>query len=114
MDNENFCARRIQELMGKSGSNTYLLSKYSGVSMSSLLAILEKNAQPRVGTIEKICVAFDITISQFFDRSSPDLSKNQHKLLASFNSLDKKHQRQVIAYSGFLEREEEWSRYNKK
>ena len=35
-------------------------------------------------------------------------------IAASFNSLDKKHQRQVIAYSGFLEREEEWSRYNKK
>ena len=114
MDNEKFCATRIQELMKRSGYNTYLLSKHSGVSMSSLSAILDKHAQPRVGTIEKICKAFDITISQFFDRSSSDLSKNQWKLLASFSSLDEKHQRQVIAYSGFLEREEEWSRYNKK
>ena len=113
MDNESFCVRRIRGLMERSGYNTYLLSKYSGVSISSLSAMLEKNAQPRVGTIEKICRAFDITISQFFDRSSADLSKNQQKLFASFNSLDKEHQRQVIAYSGFLEREEEWSRYRK-
>ena len=114
MYNENFCIRRIKELMKKNDDTLYRLSKRSGVSLSTLASMFEKNTDPRVETIEKICAAFDITISQFFDRSSPDLSKNQHKLLASFNSLDKKHQRQVIAYSGFLEREDEGSRYNKK
>ena len=78
MYNENFCIRRIKELMKKNDDTLYRLSKRSGVSLSTLASMFEKNTDPRVETIEKICAAFDITISQFFDRSSPDLSKNQH------------------------------------
>lgn len=67
MYNENFCIRRIKELMKKNDDTLYRLSKRSGVSLSTLASMFEKNTDPRVETIEKICAACDITVSQFFD-----------------------------------------------
>ena len=43
MYNENFCIRRIKELMKRNGYNTYHLSKQSGVSLSTLSSMFEKN-----------------------------------------------------------------------
>ena len=93
MYNENFCIRRIKELMKRNGYNTYHLSKQSGVSLSTLSSMFEKNTEPRVETIEKICAACDITVSQFFDHSSSDLTDSQgkgilcHALVTSDSSL---------------------------
>lgn len=106
MHNENFCIRRIKELMKKNDDTLYRLSKRSGVSLSTLASMFEKNTDPRVETIEKICAACDITVSQFFDQSSMDLTANQRRLFTSFNSLNPEHQRMVISYSSFLENEE--------
>ena len=110
MYNENFCIRRIKELMKRNGYNTYHLSKQSGVSLSTLSSMFEKNTEPRVETIEKICAACNITVSQFFNRSSADLTANQRQLFTSFNSLNPEHQRMVLSFSSFLEHEEEHGR----
>ena len=99
MYNENFCIRRIKELMKKNDDTLYRLSKRSGVSLSTLASMFEKNTDPRVETIE-------ITVSQFFDQSSTDLTANQRRLFTSFNSLNPEHQRMVLSYSSFLEHEE--------
>ena len=53
MYNENFCIRRIKELMKKNDDTLYRLSKRSGVSLSTLASMFEKNTDPRVETIEK-------------------------------------------------------------
>ena len=106
MYDENFCIRRIKELMKRKGYTLYVLSKQSGVSLSTLSSMFEKNTDPRVETIEKICAACDITVSQFFDQSSTDLTANQRRLFTSFNSLNPEHQRMVLSYSSFLEHEE--------
>lgn len=110
MYDENFCIRRIKELMKRKGYTLYVLSKQSGVSLSTLSSMFDKNTEPRVETIEKICAACDITVSQFFDRSSADLTANQRRLFTSFNSLNSEHQRMVLSYSNFLQNEEEHGR----
>ena len=65
MYNENFCIRRIKELMKKNDDTLYRLSKRSGVSLSTLASMFEKNTDPRVETIEKICAACDMICSPY-------------------------------------------------
>lgn len=107
MYNENFCIRRIKELMKRNGYNLYLLSKHSGVSLSTLSSMFEKNTEPRVETIEKICTACDITVSQFFDHSSSDLTDSQRGFMDVFTSLNADHQRMVLSFSNYLKQEEQ-------
>ena len=55
MYEENFCIKRIKELMERNNYNPYRLAKKSGISLSTLTSMFEKNTDPRVQTIEKIC-----------------------------------------------------------
>ena len=43
MFEENFCIKRIRELMEKNGYNTYRLAKQSGISLSTLSSMFEHN-----------------------------------------------------------------------
>lgn len=70
MFEENFCIKRIKELMEKNGYNTYRLAKQSGISLSTLSSMFEHNTEPRIETLEKICSACNISVAQFFERSS--------------------------------------------
>jgi len=102
MYEENFCIRRIRELMEKNNFNTYRLARKAGISLSTLASMFEKNTDPRVQTIEKICSACDISVAQFFERSSRDLSPRQERLLALFETLSPKEQEHLFSYLFFL------------
>lgn len=67
---ENFCIKRIRELMEKNDFNPYRLAKKSGVSLSTLTSMFEKNTEPHIQTLDKICSACGISVSQFFERTS--------------------------------------------
>ena len=102
MYEENFCIKRIKELMEKNGFTSYQLAKQSGVSLSTLLSMFEHNTQPRVETIEKLCSACNISIAQFFERSSTDLTEEQAEILSLFNSLTPKGKDMARCYLRFL------------
>ena len=57
MYKENYCIQRIKELMTKNGFTSYQLAKKSGVSLSTLLSMFQKNTEPQIKTLEKICSA---------------------------------------------------------
>lgn len=44
----------------------YKLAKLSGVSQSTLSNMFSRNNDPSISTLEDICRAFGITLSQFF------------------------------------------------
>ena len=102
MYEENFCIRRIKELMEKNNFNAYRLASKSGVSLSTLTSMFNKNTDPRVQTLEKICSACDISISQFFERSSRDLTKDQDYLLEAYNQLSPSKKEHLISYLDYL------------
>ena len=106
MFEENFCIKRIKELMEKNGYNTYRLAKQSGISLSTLSSMFEHNTEPRIETLEKICSACNISVAQFFERSSRDLSKEQDEILNIFNSLSRKHKDMARSYLLFLSENE--------
>ena len=106
MFEENFCIKRIRELMEKNGYNTYRLAKQSGISLSTLSSMFEHNTEPRIETQEKICSACNISVAQFFERSSRDLSSEQSRVLDLYDSLSPKSKDMALSYLCFLSENE--------
>jgi len=52
--------------MKERGWTAYRLSKESGLSESTLANIFKRNNVPAISTLEYICKAFHISLSQFF------------------------------------------------
>jgi transcriptional regulator with XRE-family HTH domain len=57
---------RIDELMRRNGWSEYKLAKVSGVPQSTINSLYRKNNLPTIPTLENLCKAFDITLSEFF------------------------------------------------
>ena len=57
---------RLQQLLKERGWSEYRLSKVSGLSESTIANIFKRNTIPSIVTLESICKAFGITLSQFF------------------------------------------------
>jgi len=61
---------RISYLMEERGWTKYRLAQECGMSLSSISNMYRRNTSPTVATIETVCKAFGITLSQFFDIDS--------------------------------------------
>lgn len=57
---------RLQKLLEDRGWTEYRLSKECGLSQSTIGNIFRRNTVPSLDSLEKICVSFGITLSQFF------------------------------------------------
>jgi len=73
------------------------LAEESGVDQSTISAWYNKGRSPSVASLEKICEAFGITMSQFFAEGSAvvDLTSEQKELLENWSALNQK-QKEVI------------------
>lgn len=71
---------RLRQLLEERGWTEYKLSKECGLAQSTLGNIFRRNTLPSVATLEIICKAFHITLSQFFSENdmleiSPELKE---------------------------------------
>ena len=57
---------KIKKLQNEKGWSTYQLSIESGITLSTLTNMFSRNTCPKVDTLEKLCDAFNITLSDFF------------------------------------------------
>ena len=57
---------RLYELLKQRGWTRYKLAKESGVPESTLTNIFYRGTTPTIATLEDICKALNITLSQFF------------------------------------------------
>ncbi len=92
---------RILELREEKGWSEYKLSVESGIPQSTISSWYRKNAQPSVASLEAICTAFDIPMSQFFaddTDSAMCLSATQRSLLKEFSHLDNEQQRALVEF----------------
>ena len=89
--------KRIDFLMKERNWSDYKLSIESGLSSSTIANIHRRNTVPSIATLESICSAFGITLSQFFNEetSTIQLSKEQQDLFSVWVSLTE-HQKQII------------------
>ena len=81
---------RIKYLAGKRGWTEYRLVKESHLPASTIANIYHRNTVPSIATLEAICDALGITLSQFFsDDEMVFLSSDQKELLDQWSRLSK-------------------------
>ena len=62
------------------------------MTQSAISTLLNEGNVPRITTLEKVCQGLGITLAQFFsvDEEYPDLSKEQLKVLNTWEKLSAK------------------------
>lgn len=86
---------RIRRLMEERQWTEYRLSKESGLSQTTISNLFRRNNAPSLPTLEAICKALDISLSQFFseDPEAPELTDEQRELFNSWVSLTREQKR---------------------
>ena len=81
------------------GWTEYQLAERSGLPQSTISSWYRKNMVPTVPSLEKICTAFGITLSQLFAEGDTlvSLTESQQQLLERWNRLSKDQQDVVFA-----------------
>ena len=89
---------RITEYREARGWTEYQLAERSGLPQSTISSWFRKGMMPTIPSLEKICIAFGITISQLFanENESVSLTSTQRKLLESWSRLDEEKQAAVF------------------
>lgn len=80
------------------GWSEYLLAERSGLPQSTISSWYCKNASPTVASLEKICKAFGITLSQLFAEGNEpvSLTPSQKVLLDRWSRLNEEQQNAVF------------------
>ena len=89
----------ITILRDERGWTEYQLAERSGLPQSTISSWYRKNMVPSIPSLEKICDAFGITLSQLFaeDDEPISLTESQQKLLKCWARLSKEKQNVVLA-----------------
>ena len=90
--------QRIKELMDERGWTRYRLRKKGDIPQSTLDNIFLRGTIPTIETLESICKAFGISMSQFFaEEGEPvTLTPSQKALLDRWSRLDEGQQEAVF------------------
>ncbi len=89
----------INQYREERGWTEYQLAEKSDLPQSTISSWYRKNMIPTVPSLEKICKAFGITLSQLFaEGNTPvSLTPSQQKLLESWSRLTEEQQAVVFA-----------------
>ena len=94
MQIEEYVAGNIKDLCKKRHVSKYRLAQLTGIAQSSLGRIVT----PSLQTLEKICSALDVTLSQFFqDEKENHLTDKQNEVMEIWNDLSADEQAVVLA-----------------
>ena len=80
------CLERIQELLRERDWSMYQLSQRAGIPQSTLSNLFIRYNAPTIPTLEKICGALGITLSEFFRDTSTPTSEDE-RILAEWHRL---------------------------
>lgn len=89
----------ITEYREERGWSEYQLAEHSGLPQSTISSWYRKNMIPTIPSLEKICAAFGITLSQLFAEGNAPvaLTDSQRKLLERWARLSEDQQAVVFA-----------------
>ncbi len=81
--------KRISDLTEERGWSTYKLAQKSGLSTSTIANIYRRNTVPSLSTLETLCNAFGISLSQFFaeDANAIPLTPAQKEMFDKWANL---------------------------
>ncbi len=91
---------RITYLREQKRWSEYQLAEQSGLTQSTISSWYRKNIVPSIPSLEKVCTALGITLSQFFaeDSESFSMTSSQKKLLEESSRLTPTQQNALIAF----------------
>lgn len=95
---------RISELREQKKWTEYQLAEHSGLTQSTISSWYRKDILPTLPSLERICIAFGISISQFFDDNNSEITlvnQKQKQLLEYASKLDNE---QYDALINFLDK----------
>lgn len=97
---DKFILKRVDELCYQRGWSHYKLAQESGVPGSTIHNMFNRTTMPTFNTIEKFCLSFGITMTQFFSISNEriDLTEAQAELLDLWDSFDEKQKELALVY----------------
>ena len=88
---------KIRRIMEERGWTEYRLAKETGLSQSTLSNMFNRNTMPTLPTLENICTAFGVTMSQFFtDGNTVELSDEQMVLFNKWSCLTDEQKKLVM------------------
>ena len=90
---------RLEALMKERGWTRYRLTMEADLPHTTIANIFSRGSVPSIPTIEHICKALGISLSEFFMEEHADcfvLSAEQKQLLSHWNSLNSKQQQIVM------------------
>lgn len=90
--------KRILELCKKKGWTEYKLAQESNIPNSSINAMFKKDHVPTVHNLQKICNAFQITLSQFFYSNLFEEKNDSELFIQLWQTLSIHDKELVVAY----------------
>ena len=83
---------KVKKMQEERGWSTYKLALESGLTQSTLSNMFARGTCPTVDTLEKICDAFGISLSEFFEESDrkTHVSKEELEMLRKYRALTDK------------------------
>lgn len=104
----NKTLQKIQEQLEQRNWSMYKLAKEANIPYSSLNALFQKNNQPTLSTLEKICTGLNLTMYEFFldyppyRESDLKLNDNEKCLLEMYQKLDRKNQKLLFQFAEIM------------
>ena len=92
--------KRIKQLMAKRGWTDYKLAKRANLSHSTISNIFKRNNAPTLPTLEVVCQAFGISLSQFFaeEGEAVTLTDEQSELFTKWSTLTEKQKSLLLEF----------------
>ena len=80
---------RIKRFKEERGWSNYKLAKEAGITEGSLNNLFRLNNRPTIPTLEALCTAFGISLSQFFanENDAVVLNEEQREMLRLWDTL---------------------------
>ena len=86
---------RIREERNKRGWSDYELAENSGLTQSTISTWFNRDIEPGVASIEKICTGLGISLSQFFQIGESNLTSDQQEIFELWTQLSPKQRSAV-------------------
>jgi transcriptional regulator with XRE-family HTH domain len=89
--------KKIDLLRQERGWSIYRLAQEAGLTQSTVSNMYARKTIPSIQTLESICSAFEITLSQFFSEGegSEVLNEKEKKLISQYRQLDEQKKKAV-------------------
>lgn len=97
-DNHMDIIAKIEKLKNERGWTDYELAQQAMMTQSTIASMKARKSPPKLDTLQALCNAFNITLSQFFleNEEMEVLSENEKLLLSGFRKLPPDKQKALI------------------